>query len=167
MLVLAPDLKNPKMPWYFCLVGCLFGYVTSLAFWWFLGMLVWLPYQTRQRFGIGLDAEGWGFGELFIPSIVGILFLFSTLASVLALRRRMRYRKIAVVGSNVMPGLLLFLSGSLSFIYLGFGMLLAGLCWGLVLYRIAVRRTKLIFAQSGQLPSGVRSNMHKPNLIHR
>jgi hypothetical protein len=144
--------KNPKMPWYFCLVGGLFGYVTSLVFWWFFGMLVWLPYQTRQRFGIDLDAEGWGLGEIFVPLVVGVLFLLSTLASVLALRQPMRYRKIAVVGSNMVPALLLILPviGSSSLSYLGFVMLmlLTGLCWGLLLYGIAIRRTKFIFTQS-------------------
>jgi hypothetical protein len=152
MLMPPLCLKNPKMPWHFCLAGGLFGYVTSLAFWRLFGMLVSLPYPTRQSFGVGLDAEGWGFGEIIVPLIAGVLFLLSTLASVLALRQPMRYRKMAVVGSNMVPGFLLILPviGSLSVSYLGFGivMLLTGVCWGLILYRIAIRRTKLILAQS-------------------
>ena len=152
MLMPPLDLKTPKMPWYFCLIGGLFGSVTSLAFWRLFGMVFWLPYPTRQSFGIGLDAEGWGFGEFFVPPIVGVLFLLSTLASMLALRQPMRYRKMAVVGSNMVPGLLLILRGigSSSLDYLGFSivMLLTGLCWGLILYRIAIRRTKLVFAES-------------------
>jgi hypothetical protein len=152
MLVSPLDLKNPRMPWYFCLVGGFFGYIASLAFWRLFGMLLWLPYPTRQSFGIGLDAEGWGSGEIIVPLIVGILFLLSTMASGLALRQPMRYREIAVVGSNMVPGLLLILLmiGSPDLSYLGFGlvMLLTGLCWGLVLYRIAIRRAKFIFARS-------------------
>jgi hypothetical protein len=144
--------KNPKMPWYLCLVGGLVGYITSLMFWWIYGMLLWSPYRTQLiALGMSTDAEGWGFGELFIPPIVGFLFLWSTLASLLALRQPMRHRKIAVAGSNLIPGLLLSLlgmgSGSLSFLVFGLAVLLTGLCWGFILYRIAIRRSNLLFAQ--------------------
>jgi hypothetical protein len=145
--------KNPKVPWYLGLLGGLIGYITSLMFWWIYGMVLWSPYRTQLiAFGMSIDTEGWVFGELFIPPVVGLLFLWSTWASLLALRQPMRYRKIAVVGSNLLPGLSLILLGtgsaSSSFPAFGLAVLLTGLCWSFILYRIAIRRSNLIFAQS-------------------
>jgi hypothetical protein len=142
--------KNPKMPLYFCVVGGLFGYLTSVAIW-RLFVLLWMPYQKQlNAFGMGMDTEGWAFGELFVPPIIGLLFLWSTLASVMALRQPMRNRKIAVIGSNMVPGLLLISTatwnGSLALLGFSVVVVLTGLCWGLVLYRIAIRRRKLRLA---------------------
>src|SRR5258705_4468049 len=143
--------KPPKITLYFCVAGGLFGYVTSLIIWWLFGMLLWLPYRKQlSASGMDIDDNGWAFGVLFVPPVIGLLFLLSTLASLIALRQSMRDRKLAVVGSNTVPGLLLMLLaiGSASWGYLGFDivMLLMGLCWGLVLYRIAIRRSKLRLA---------------------
>jgi hypothetical protein len=142
--------KHQKMPLYFCVVGGLFGYVTSLVVWQ-LFVLLWIPYQKQLgAFGLAMDVEGWGFGELFVPPVIGLLFLWSTLASLVALCQPMRNRKIAVIGSNIVPGLLLILlaawQGSLAFLGFSTVMLLTGLCWGLVLYRIAIRHSKLRLA---------------------
>ena len=143
--------KHPKMPLYFCLVGGLFGYVTSLAIWWLFGVLLWLPYEERlMAFGMAVDGEGWAFGVLLFPPVIGLMFLLSTLASLIALHQSIRDRKMAVLWSNMAPGLLLTLLaiGTASWGFLGFdiGMLLMGLCWGLALYQIAMRHSKLRFA---------------------
>jgi hypothetical protein len=143
--------KHPGIPLYFCMVGGLFGYVTSLIIWWLFGMLLWLPYQKQlNAFGMDVHDVGWAFGVYFIPPIIGLMFLLSTLASLIALRQSTRDRKMVVVGSNMVPGLLLLLLalGSASWGYLVFdiAMLLMGLCWGFILYRIAIRRSKLRFA---------------------
>jgi hypothetical protein len=121
-------------------------------FWWIYGMVLWSPYRTQLIAFGSTDFEGWAFGEVFIPPIIGFLFLWSTWASLLALRQPMRYRKMAVVGSNLIAGLLLMLLGaayaSLSCLALGLAVLLTGLCWSFVLHRIAFRRSNLIFSQS-------------------
>jgi hypothetical protein len=102
--------KHPRLPLYFCAVGGLFGYVTSLIIWWLFGMLLWLPYQKQlSAFGMDIDDNGWAFGVLFVPPVIGLMFLLSTLASLTALRQSMRDGKMAVVGSNMVPGLLLIL----------------------------------------------------------
>jgi hypothetical protein len=143
--------KHPKISLYFCVIGGLLGYVTSLVTWWLFGMLLWLPYQQQLRnFDMGVDDNGWALGVFLVPPVIGLTFLLSTLASLIVLRQSMRDRKMAVVWSNMTPGILLTLLsiGTAGWGFLGFdvGMLLVGLCWGVVLYRIAVRHSKLRFA---------------------
>ncbi|MDP3075445.1 hypothetical protein [Bradyrhizobium sp.] len=130
------------------LAGGLGGGVASGVAWLALGNLLWLPYWRQLRdHGMNADDNGWAMGFIFVPPVMGVAFLISTLVSLLIVRW-IAYPKLVLILLNSVPGLLLTLNGTNEIIhgryweYPGFEIacLLIGFAWGVALFELMVRR---------------------------
>ena len=100
---------------------------------------------------MGADDNGWAMGVVFVPPIIGVAFLMSTLISLITVRWTGR-PKLVLISLNLMPGLWLTLLGVNGVLhgrywdYPGFEIacLLIGLVWGAALYALTVRRSGYI-----------------------
>jgi hypothetical protein len=141
-----------QLPLYFCLAGGLVGCVTSAVAWWMLGAFLWMPYWRQLRdHGMDADDNGWAIGVAFVPPVIGVAFLLSTLISLITVRWA-GHPKLVLVAINSMPGLWLTLNG-VNGIFHGrywddpgfeIACLLIGLGWGSALYALTVRRSGYI-----------------------
>ena len=141
------------MPILICLAGGLFGGVMSAIAWRLLDMLLWVPYwESLSSLGMTSNSVGWAFGSVLVPSMIGFLFVLSTVASIFMAQtfyaaQRSRWIAVAI---NVVPGLLGIAQGAGMRLqegvweYPGFevAVVLIGVCWGLIFSRIALARRR-------------------------
>ena len=93
------------------------------------------------------DDIGFAMGVIYVPPVMGVAFLISTLSS-LILVRWIAYPKLVLVLLNSVPGLFLTLNGINEIIHgrywenPGFEIacLLIGFGWGVALFELMVRR---------------------------
>jgi hypothetical protein len=141
-----------QLPLYFCLAGGLVGCVASEVAWLTLGGFLWMPHWRQLRdYGMYVDDNGVAMGVFFVPPIMGLAFLMSTLMSLIAVRW-IGHPKLVLILLNLVPGLWLSLGGANGILHgrgwndPGFEIacLLIGLGWGAALYALMVRRSGYI-----------------------
>jgi hypothetical protein len=137
-----------QLPLYFCLAGGVVGCVAAEIAWCTLGGFLWMPHWRQLRdYGMYIDDNGVAMGVVFVPPVVGLAFLVSTLLSLITVRW-IGHPKLVFILLNLVPGMLLTL-GEVNGILRGRGWnepgleiacLLIGLGWGAALYMLTVRR---------------------------
>jgi hypothetical protein len=143
-----------QLPLYLCLAGGLVGGLASGIAWLALGFLLWMPYWRQLRdYGMAADDNGWAMGIFFVPPLMGVAFLLSTLMALIIVRWIAHPKPVFIV-LNLVPGLWLTVNGLTGILRgrswddPGFevAVLLIGLGWGAALYALARRRSGQIEA---------------------
>lgn len=132
-----------------CLAGGLFGAAMSAVAWLLLGRHFWMPNLSRlgaRR--MTADDNGWAMGLMFVPPVVGLMFVVSTFVSLIMVQYAWGFAHsgLVLLGLNVAPSLVqIFLcakafrrSGYWEYPGFEIALVLIGIAWGSILNAIVL-----------------------------